>query len=358
MHDPASQPAFVMMIANCVREVQTASSNKLSLHSIASLVLDAVHAAVRADWVDLAATVQTEQEADDPSIPDELVDTFRDKASIEGMVSIRATYIIHVLDSGLLGPPVDGIRSAVQSMKRSKLIRTHLAASDAALPLDLNAWKEPWVSCITSLADITSVDDSKILDVITESFPADEHMDDFQELAPESTMVKNERRDADVPNAAAANSFMTFTQICSPPVAVLSSYGTYMSTMTSRAAASPRQAIQHTDIGFARMFVFAARLEALLWEMLDMPGCKRSYDLVAVDIKSAKPIVVHRAALEDSLELPFAGHVRVGAVKGKPAIKVCTFMGLTFYVTPPSSGVMCGGGAWLICLLAYWLIGM
>ena len=77
VHDPASQPAFVMMIANCVREVQSASPNTLSLRSIASLVLDAVHAAVRADWVDLAATVQAEQEADDPSIPDELVDTFR-----------------------------------------------------------------------------------------------------------------------------------------------------------------------------------------------------------------------------------------------------------------------------------------
>ena len=49
-----------------------------------------------------------------------------------------------------------------------------------------------------------------------------------------------------------------------------------------------------------------------------------------VDVEAAKPQLRHELELLQCFELPFAGPVRVGTIKGKPAIRVCTFMGLDF----------------------------
>ena len=84
--------------------------------------------------------------------------------------------------------------------------------------------------------------------------------------------------------------------------------------------------------------------QALLYQNLDSPAAKRSYELVTLDCKDKKPNLACCGPLPDTLELPFAGHVRVGATKGKSSVKVCDFMGLHFYVGPPTKDVNCGGG--------------
>ena len=99
------------------------------------------------------------------------------------MVMLRTSYAINVFDSALLGPKVGHMRNAAKAMKGSPLVTTHLAASDAALLSDRDAWKAPWIACLSSLAPLGSVDDAAILDVVRANFPTD---DAFQEPAPET----------------------------------------------------------------------------------------------------------------------------------------------------------------------------
>ena len=55
--------------------------------------------------------------------------------------------------------------------------------------------------------------------------------------------------------------------------------------------------------------------------------------------EASKPQLRYELALSSTFELPCAGPVRIGSIKGKPAIKVCSFLGLDFFVTPPTAGI-------------------
>ena len=55
--------------------------------------------------------------------------------------------------------------------------------------------------------------------------------------------------------------------------------------------------------------------------------------------EASKPQLQHEPALSSAFELAFAGPVKIGSTKGKACIKVCSFMGLDFFVTPPTAGI-------------------
>ena len=350
---PTAQQAFVVMLANCV----TDSASMVILIHILSVVLDRVHETVPAEWVELAANVQAslpddDADGDEATFPDELAEVFKGKHAIESIVVLRSSYILNVLDSATLGPKIGKLRDVARAVKGSALITNHLAACDAALPLDRSAWKDPCVTCLGELSSIESIDEQSLFKVVIKAFPSDGDdseepaKDAFQDARPEKRAAQVKAEKTDAPKVAkTTDTRLTFKQICSPPAAVLQEYGKSIATMLH--AGSPRSPGTRAlaDIGFANMFVFAARLQALLYQNIDTPAAKRSYEIVTLDCKAKKPSLVCAGPLLDSLELPFAGHVRIGAIKNKGAMKVCSFMGLDFYVTPPTSGVNCGGCA-------------
>ena len=49
-----------------------------------------------------------------------------------------------------------------------------------------------------------------------------------------------------------------------------------------------------------------------------------------VGVEASKPQLRHALELIATFKLPFAGPVRIGSINGKPAIEVCSFLGLDF----------------------------
>ena len=142
---------------------------RFALDQIASKVLDHVHRTVSAEWAELAASVHASLGEDD-DMSEELAYVLKGKEALESLVTLRTSYILNVLDSPLLGPKVGHLRNAVQAMKASCLVANTLAASDAALPLDRDAWKAPWMACLSSLARISPHGDDDMLEVIRANF--------------------------------------------------------------------------------------------------------------------------------------------------------------------------------------------